>query len=182
MLCLWHEQMRSDRDDFVQIEWDNILPGQESDFAFYPGIPWPSNEYGPYDFGSIMHYGACAFSSCGGVCNCDNTNCRTITVLAPNGPAWQCTIGQRSSPSFWDSRIMSFLYPEPDWRFVDHVWTGTQKGTFLEPFQTAVVGLSSTPSGGTLWIQPGSYLAAGTWSNAVTLRAPLGGVTLGIGN
>lgn len=180
-LGLWHEQMRSDRDLYVQIEWDNILPGYESNFWMYPGIPWPSDEYGPYDFASIMQYGACAFSVCSGVCDCSNLDCRTITVLEDFADEWQCGIGQGLPPSFWDARIMSFLYPQPGWRFVDETWTGTESGTFLEPYRSALLGLGSTPAGGTLWIQPGDYLAAGTWSDSVTLRAPLGDVTLGLG-
>jgi len=56
---LWHEQSRSDRDSFVTINYGNIQAGMSSQFDKYDvGL-----DAGPYDFGSIMHYGSTAFSS-----------------------------------------------------------------------------------------------------------------------
>ncbi|CAG0895810.1 unnamed protein product [Darwinula stevensoni] len=60
----WHEHTRFDRDDYVVILWDNILPGQEHNFETKTLAE--SQEFGvPYDFESIMHYELDAFSSNG---------------------------------------------------------------------------------------------------------------------
>ncbi|KAM8893662.1 high choriolytic enzyme 1-like [Spinachia spinachia] len=56
-----HEQVRSDRDDFVSILTENIVPGRERNFE-----KQPTNNLGTtYDFESVMHYGKFAFSSNG---------------------------------------------------------------------------------------------------------------------
>ena len=54
--CLgWHhEQSRPDRDNYVTVKFENILPDKESNFAKYE-----VDTYGvPYDVVSIMHYGS----------------------------------------------------------------------------------------------------------------------------
>ncbi|KAM4592692.1 high choriolytic enzyme 1-like [Odontesthes bonariensis] len=53
-----HEQVRSDRDQNVQILTKNILPGAEHNF-----VKANTNNLGtPYDFNSVMHYSRLAFS------------------------------------------------------------------------------------------------------------------------
>jgi hypothetical protein len=56
---LWHEQSREDRDSFVTIHWANIQPGREHNFNQHIS---DGDDVGPYDYGSIMHYGRFAFS------------------------------------------------------------------------------------------------------------------------
>jgi astacin len=56
---LWHEQSREDRNNFVQINWQNIISGEEHNFN--QNIS-DGDDYGGYDYGSIMHYGEYAFS------------------------------------------------------------------------------------------------------------------------
>lgn len=51
-LGVWHEQSRSDRDNFVQISRDNIIPRTLYNFDIVNGI-----NVGPYDLDSIMQYG-----------------------------------------------------------------------------------------------------------------------------
>ncbi|XP_055617565.1 zinc metalloproteinase nas-4 isoform X2 [Toxorhynchites rutilus septentrionalis] len=56
-----HEQNRDDRDDFVLIKTENIQPGTESNFV--KARSNSVNSHGVrYDYGSIMHYSANAFS------------------------------------------------------------------------------------------------------------------------
>lgn len=184
-LGFWHEQSRLDRDSYVQINWGNIQSGLGYNFQKENH----SNHYGPYDFDSVMHYGACSFSMCSPCSRTDNS-CRTITVLPPYDTEWQTNIGQRSHLSEWDARIMSFLYPNPDWRFVDQAagnstcsGIGAPDGTFLDPYNSFFCGVYNVPNGGTIWIQPGTYPGVGTYgtgaaNKAMTWRAPLGGVTL----
>jgi len=175
-LGFWHEQSRADRNQFITVNYGNIQSGQSSQFDIHN----EGTHYGPYDFDSVMHYDGCAFSiDCpdGTSCNCTH---RTISVLPPNDTQWQNAIGQRTHLSVWDRRVMSFLYPNSDWRFVDLNFMGSpQSGTFFNPFTSFSAGEADVPNVGTVWIQPGSYSAAGTHSKPMTLQAPLGGVTLG---
>ena len=59
VLGFWHEQSRPDRDKYVEIHEENIIPGFESNFDKETDV----NSLGvPYDFNSIMHYSASAFA------------------------------------------------------------------------------------------------------------------------
>ena len=55
-----HEQSRSDRDEYVEILWDNIQAGRENNFLLRE-----TQNSGTYDFESIMHYRSTAFSKDG---------------------------------------------------------------------------------------------------------------------
>ncbi|MBI1761692.1 MAG: hypothetical protein HYR56_09685 [Acidobacteria bacterium] len=174
-LGLVHEQSRADRDAYVTINTGNIADGKGDQFELRGG----SSKYGPYDFDSVMQYDQCAFAKS---CNCDKNgvNCKnpTITVKAPFTAQWQDKIGQRDHLSYLDGLTMSFLYPRGDFRFADATNTFTQDGSFLQPYQGLPTAVSATPQGGSLWIQPGVYAGASTLTKPMTLRAPLGGVTL----
>lgn len=56
---LWHEQSRSDRDLFVDIDWSNVNPSNRHNFEQHTR---DGELLGSYDFGSIMHYGRRAFA------------------------------------------------------------------------------------------------------------------------
>ena len=56
---LYHEQSRDDRDTYVVILTQNIIPGDEPNFAKIPG---GSVAEGAYDFYSVMHYARNALS------------------------------------------------------------------------------------------------------------------------
>lgn len=59
-LGLWHEQQRTDRDNYVIVNWDNIqrVPfDARSNFETRSGF-----RNGPFDFGSIMNYGSFFFA------------------------------------------------------------------------------------------------------------------------
>lgn len=60
-LGFWHEQARSDRDDYLEVLWENIKKGQEHNFNRYKPKQM-DDQGGSYDFSSIMHYGNYAFS------------------------------------------------------------------------------------------------------------------------
>ncbi|MCR8854910.1 M12 family metallopeptidase, partial [Lysinibacillus fusiformis] len=90
---LFHEQSREDRNNFVRINWDNIETGKEGNFQ--QEIPI-SDDYGPYDYGSIMHYGTHFFSK---------NDLPTIEPLTSG-----VTIGQRDRLSDGDIAAVYSLY------------------------------------------------------------------------
>nr|XP_014719704.2 LOW QUALITY PROTEIN: astacin-like metalloendopeptidase [Equus asinus] len=58
VLGFWHEHARADRDRYIRVNWNEILPGFEINFIKSPN----SNMLVPYDYSSVMHYGRLAFS------------------------------------------------------------------------------------------------------------------------
>lgn len=90
---LWHEQSRSDRDDFIEIKFDNIRPEALHNFKrhIYDG-----QDVGDYDYGSIMHYPARAFA----------IDTAKPTIVAP------MTIGQRTALSAGDISTVQKAYAE----------------------------------------------------------------------
>lgn len=92
-LGVWHEQSRSDRDQFVTINFENIVAGMEGNFNIKSA---PGNiDIGPYDYNSIMHYGRRAFSKNG-----------LETITPPPG----ISIGNRSGLSQGDIRTIQEMY------------------------------------------------------------------------
>ncbi|GIX93091.1 hypothetical protein CDAR_57751 [Caerostris darwini] len=57
---LFHEHQRSDRDKYINVYLQNVIPNQRHNF----GLTNRNNEliYTNYDYDSIMHYGSYAFS------------------------------------------------------------------------------------------------------------------------
>ncbi|XP_036912636.1 astacin-like metalloendopeptidase [Sturnira hondurensis] len=58
VLGFWHEHSRADRDHYIRVNWNEILPGFEINFIKSRS----SNMLVPYDYTSVMHYGRLAFS------------------------------------------------------------------------------------------------------------------------
>jgi hypothetical protein len=90
---LWHEQSRKDRDNYVTIHNENIQPGFEHNFDQHIA---DGDDLGPYDYNSIMHYPAWAFSK--------NDQ---PTIVAKNG----VSIGQREGLSAGDIAAVAAIYP-----------------------------------------------------------------------
>ncbi|XP_038556737.1 high choriolytic enzyme 1-like [Micropterus salmoides] len=87
-----HEHTRTDRDSYVNINWENIDPQNAYNFAMQAA----NNLNTPYDYSSIMHYGKTAFSI-----NWEDT---MTPIPDPNVP-----IGQINGLSNWDIiRIKTF--------------------------------------------------------------------------
>jgi hypothetical protein len=180
-----HEQSRPDRNSFVQINYTNVCKatdmscnggfcfddnGTRIDCDFNFNIASNARTYGVYDFDSVMHYGRNDFSRNGS---------DTITVLPPNDTQWQDAIGQLDHLSQMDKNAMGCLYPFLNWRWVSTTPLGTQTGECLLPYGGFASAFAATPAGGTLWIEPGSYSAIGTYNKAITLKAPNGLIVLG---
>uniref|UniRef100_A0A3B5M6U0 Metalloendopeptidase n=1 Tax=Xiphophorus couchianus TaxID=32473 RepID=A0A3B5M6U0_9TELE len=96
-LGFWHEQSKSDRDDYVQIMWNRILEGREHNFNTYDDTV--SSSLGvPYDYNSMMHYSKGAFQ---------NGSEPTIVTKIP---AFNDVIGQRMEFSDSDLLKLNRLY------------------------------------------------------------------------
>ena len=59
-LGFFHEHSRPDRDDYIQVNKENILNGFESEFEIIPDDEINTLGIG-YDYASIMHYGPTIF-------------------------------------------------------------------------------------------------------------------------
>lgn len=97
----FHEQSRTDRDDFITILWNNIQPGMQGQFEKY-GQGTIQSLGTTYDYSSIMHYGGKAFSR----------NGQPTMVPKQKG----ATIGQRSGFSKTDIFKINKLYGCPQVR------------------------------------------------------------------
>ncbi|XP_071034243.1 blastula protease 10-like [Parasteatoda tepidariorum] len=93
---LYHEQSRIDRDRYVNILWNNIPPGMTSQFS--QGMDFPRGV--EYDYTSIMHYSAMAFSKAMFEKN-------TITTKNPH---YQRLIGSGRVISFRDAKLVNRMY------------------------------------------------------------------------
>ena len=170
-----------------------VLPGGMTDCCYANGTPGCDDPACTNAVCAVDPF--CCDTAWDGICAAQANNlcenCIEMTELFgcntpapgqyPNGTPYadcQTHIGQRNHLSHFDGLTMSFLYEEPNWRFVDANNAGPEDGTFIFPFVRFTIGAANTPAGGTLWVQPGSYNGAGTYSTAMTIRAPLGGVTL----
>lgn len=89
---LFHEHTRADRDNFITVQWDNVIPGKELNFDIYDDN---TITFGEYDYGSIMHYGSNYFSQNG-----------QDTITVPDG----VTIGQRIALSDRDLDAVAQMY------------------------------------------------------------------------
>ncbi len=94
-LGFYHEQSRSDRDEYIKINWQNIDEGKEHNFQKKSGLIRLGNKY---DYGSVLHYKTDTFSSNGK---------DTITALKPlEGKV----MGQRRQADSQDILDIRLLY------------------------------------------------------------------------
>lgn len=192
-----HEQSRNDRNTYVTINSGNIsstcgssgTADCSSNFDIVPATA--SWLYSPYDYDSVMHYGSTFFSTGGNTIDTDAPfDVQNIAFVNQDvGPAgqcfsnavpagsWQSGIGQRNHLSHWDCRMMSFIYPDNDWRFVSSTRANAliQVGLFTLPWDTFAEGVNGTPAGGTVWIDGGTYSAVNI-DQPMTILAPKGTV------
>jgi len=90
---LWHQQSREDRDAYVTIKWANIQSGKSSNFNQHIS---DGDDIGAYDYSSIMHYGAYAFSKNG-----------LPTIVAKQAGV---TLGQRNGLTPGDVAAIHHIY------------------------------------------------------------------------
>jgi hypothetical protein len=206
VLGYYHTHQRPDRDTFVTVYDERMNDCQAGNFTLESNaLGYPRNQM---DYDSVMSYGQCIFSNCGLTfdedCGCGDDNCNrwasndcslagvvccsedpdSCRVIEINDPDdfddWQGALGQRSHLSAIDAMVMSFMYPEANWRFLELNYPGSsESGTFHNPYRTLSNAVTSAPAGTVLWVQPATYAApAGALTKPMVLRAPLGGVLI----
>ncbi|XP_039182144.1 meprin A subunit alpha-like [Crotalus tigris] len=97
-LGFFHEQSRTDRDDYVKIWWNEIIDGQANNFGKY-NDSFISDLNTPYDYESVMHYGPYSFSK--------NSSVPTITTKIPE---FNNIIGQSQDMSKTDVERLNRMY------------------------------------------------------------------------
>lgn len=97
----WHEHARPDREDYVVIQKDNILKGEEHNFLQLSSTEINSRSE-PYDYGSIMHYGKDTYAK----------EIDQFTILPKRDPrtGFIPEIGQRRQLSLGDIRQTLKMY------------------------------------------------------------------------
>ena len=100
-LGLLHEHQRPDRDQYIEVHYSNISFGLSSQFNTFPNAQMKE----PYDFLSIMHYDATAFSAWGS----PTMSVRPAYAAYANrfGMYKQTTISQS------DRKVMAAIYGAP---------------------------------------------------------------------
>ena len=111
---LWHEHSRIDRDEFIEIYWDNI----DTTADYWRNFLKHEHPYVPdvgYDIASIMHYGPKAFSS-------DEELLNTIGITTQLPACMDSDImGQRNGLSYKDKLRVNLMYNCTGMRIAIHV-------------------------------------------------------------
>ncbi|OWF42694.1 Zinc metalloproteinase nas-13 [Mizuhopecten yessoensis] len=136
VLGFFHEQTRPDRDAWVQIITENILPGKEYNFDKLDSrlVDTLGVEY---DYGSVLHYSKYAFST-----NGNPTILPTRMTLA--------TLGQRNGFSYLDLQRINLLYrcdiPGPLLVSINSTQSTQSTQTTHNTYSTQTTTLHPTPA------------------------------------
>uniref|UniRef100_A0A1B0GM33 Metalloendopeptidase n=1 Tax=Phlebotomus papatasi TaxID=29031 RepID=A0A1B0GM33_PHLPP len=95
VLGFYHMQSAADRDDYVDIKWDNIKPKAKKNFRKYSDT-YVTHFGEKYDYNSILHYGKNVFTSNG------------RPTIIPKDPT--AKIGQRTHLSMGDIRRINKMF------------------------------------------------------------------------
>jgi hypothetical protein len=171
VLGVYHEQSRSDRNNFVTINTGNIsqngCSGGPCDSQFE--IAGFASDFAVYNFDSFMHYSRNAFSVSGD----------TITVQPAYAAVWQNRIGQRTHATFGDRATAIRLY-QPGWAKVARINSNPNgPGTWNSPYNNFPDAYNAAPDGGDVIILSGYYTGLARWGSPRRVHAPDGGVRIG---
>nr|XP_019543543.2 high choriolytic enzyme 1-like [Aedes albopictus] len=101
-----HEHNRLDRDDYIEIIYDHMIPDPSVYFNFQLVEETETTNFNvPYDIGSIMHYMNTSFS----------VKPQTLRTMEPLIP-WNGTFGQGPTLTKYDALLINIMYcgvPEP---------------------------------------------------------------------
>jgi len=112
-----HEHTRSDRDEWINIDWSNISPDQKYNFYIDPSrwyeiFPDVVN-IGEYDCSSIMHYSQFAFAI---------DRSRPVITCKQCGICPNSSFGNLSGLSYWDIYGINYVYPAFQREDIDFVY------------------------------------------------------------
>ncbi|KAJ1357158.1 hypothetical protein KIN20_015229 [Parelaphostrongylus tenuis] len=97
VIGLWHEHMRYDRDKYIRVYYQNIVPGYEDQFEKVS--PLQSSVYDiPYDYRSLMHYTKTAFARRGRI------------SMETRDPSYMDVIGRQKDASTRDYQKVCKIY------------------------------------------------------------------------
>ncbi|CAG7709682.1 unnamed protein product [Allacma fusca] len=100
----WHEQSRTDRDDYVTVNLDHVPEENRHNFVKY--TTQEAFDFGvPYDFDSVMHYSNRAFVNEEGLR-------KGVKSIVPK--KYGVKIGQRTHLSRWDALKINRMYECPE--------------------------------------------------------------------
>ena len=102
-LGMLHEHTRPDRDEFIQINYNNI--DERDHHNFDPYLPEVGASFGVYDYSSIMHFDSMAFARMEDLITIEVRN-------QPPPPGEKILIGFRNAISSGDAMTLNFLYPK----------------------------------------------------------------------
>lgn len=106
VLGLMHEHQRPDRDQYIQINTQNILSG----FVFaFDKFQTAGVEQSNYDFESIMHYHAWSYAKVPGGALIANAT----MIAKPPYVAKTSTMGYATTVSLGDIGVINWMYPVP---------------------------------------------------------------------
>ena len=100
IIGFFHEQSRPDRDEYITINWENIMDPVRNNVNFQAAENQIDSDLlaVPYDINSIMHYQPTAFGI---------NSQKTIEALDKN---LEFLMGNRVGLSFYDSKTVSLAY------------------------------------------------------------------------
>ncbi len=177
VIGIYHEQSRSDRDNYVTINAGNIDQSGCQDSNGNAGpcdsqfeIKNDAASFGVYNFDSIMHYARTDF-------NVGTTD--TITVKPEYNAVWQNRIGQRTHSTFSDRSTAIKLY-QPGWAKIAKINSHPNgPGTWSSPYNNFPDAYNAAPTGGDVIILSGYYTGLAKWSGTRRVHAPDGNVRIG---
>jgi hypothetical protein len=102
-LGMFHEQSRTDRDDYITINWSNIRPEKHHNFQTYAETGYSGTQFGYFDFSSIMLYPSITTNDQ----FVFDTNIPTMTTH--NGSTW----GHNFWISYGDGETGQIMYGPP---------------------------------------------------------------------
>jgi hypothetical protein len=167
VIGVYHEQSRRDRDSFVTINFGNISNNGCGGGDCAPNFQIENNtdNFGYYDFNSIMHYPPTAFS---------NNGQNTITCQ-PAYARYQGRIGNRAFLSEQDAITMHILYPPDFVNFVDRGVPPGGNGFFNLPNNTVRAAYDAAPDGGkVVFKSTGNHDGRGVYNRRTTWHSPDG--------
>ena len=147
VLGFYHEHARPDRDTYVTINLQNVVPGQAGNFNRADD----AEIVGPYDYTSIMHYDGCNDSECSN-CSLSTPECFTITTVDPDA---QSVIGLLDEWGIYDREKLRAIYGSGFCTYADSNAGSAGEGTLLEPF-SQLLSAAALAQGGYVWSRRGS--------------------------